>query len=445
VVAKAVSKISLLGKALKGEHTRQILAYAMSVGGTMAAGFALVLILVRTLPAEAYGGFVMAKTLLLVITSLAGMGLSQATVRWGGQKECEGLVLGTTLGGGAFAALPATVLFVALMLFFADISKLNLDMPLIAATCLLVPCYILNNELVNWRRARHQAKRHALLSTVRAVQQMVAIVVGVLLMENAAGFIYGLAASELLLLAWLGYVYRGRLGFSGKLLLEMLHYGWPHAFVIASGFILNYADRYMLSFLTSDNSLVAYYDTASMVVVSALALLVRPFNLFLFPAYTKRYESDGKDATVILINRAQRLFLFVGFGASTVVVALREPLLKILFPADYAIATSIFALVAYSTLLNGIFMATVAGLYITKRTIMVGLVAIVAVLVNLIANWILIPIYGINGAALGAVISSLVQLSLGYYFSRLVLPVKLPVGPLVVGALWLGFVSCVVP
>jgi O-antigen/teichoic acid export membrane protein len=442
---KVVQVLLRLGKILEGGHARQFLAYGVSVGGTMAAGFLLVLILVRTLPAEAYGGLVLTKALLLVVISLAGMGLSQAAVRWGALKEPEDRVLGSVLGGVSFAVLPATVLLVAFMLVFAERLKLTIDMPLIAATFLLVLSYILNNELVNWWRARHQANRHALLSTVRAIQQMVAITAGVLLMRNAAGYIYGLAAGELLLLAWLGYGYRAQLVFQAKLLGEMLRYGWPHTFVIASGFMLNYADRYMLAFLTNDNSVVAYYDAASMVVVSALAVLVRPFNLFLFPAYTRRYEAEGRDATVMLVNRAQRLFLIAGLGLSTVVVGLRGPLLQLLFPADYSAASSIFAAVAYGTVLNGVFMATVAGLYISKRTVMVSVVAIVTALANLAANWLLIPIYGINGAALSIVISGFVQIILGYYFSHKLLPVKLPIGAMVGGALWLGFVSWVFP
>jgi len=223
----------------------------------------------------------------------------------------------------------------------------------------------------------------------------------------------------------------------------MLRYGWPHTFVIASGFMLNYADRYMLSFLTNNNSVVAYYDAASMVVVSALALLVRPFNLFLFPAYTKRYEEEGRDANVILVNRAQRLFLIAGLGVSTIVVVLREPMLQLLFPEDYSAASSIFAAVAYGTVLNGVFMATVAGLYLSQKTMMVGVAAIVAVLSNIFANWLLIPIYGIDGAALGTAISSLMQLLVGYYFSRSVLPVRLPIALLSGGALWLALLSWV--
>jgi O-antigen/teichoic acid export membrane protein len=147
-----------LGKFLDGAHVRQFLAYGLSVGGTMAAGFILVLILVRVIPAEVYGGLVLTKAMLLVVISLAGLGLSQAAVRWGGPKEHGDMVLGTVLGGVSFAALPAAALLILLTMVFADRLKLVVTLSLVAATCVLVFSYILNNELVNWQRARHQAQ-----------------------------------------------------------------------------------------------------------------------------------------------------------------------------------------------------------------------------------------------------------------------------------------------
>jgi O-antigen/teichoic acid export membrane protein len=410
----------------------------------MAAGFALVLALVRLLPADIYGGLVLTKVLLLVVVSLAGLGLSQAAVRWSGVNERPERILGTTLGGVALTAVPAAALLIFLMTLLADRLKMALGLPLMMATFVLVLSYMLNNELLNWPRAQHQPKRHAVLNTLRAIQQMVSIIAGVLLTQRSTGYIYGLAGGEMLFLVWLMSGHRGGLAFQTPLLGEMLRYGWPHTLVIASGFLLNYGDRYMLAFLTSDNALVAYYDAASMVVTSALALLVRPFNLFLFPAYTRRYEEAGHDATVAWVNRAQRLFLIAGLGISTLVVILRVPLLQLLFPAGYSSAASIFAPVAYGTVLNGVFMATVAGLYLSKKTVMVGVAAVVAVVANLLANWLLIPRYGINGAAFGMALASLVQLLFGYGFSRLILPVKLPLGLIVGGALWLAFIDAMV-
>lgn len=442
--SRAAVTLCRLGRFLDRADARQFLVYGLSIGGTMAVGFILPLILMRVLPAETYGGLVLFKALLPVVIGIAGMGLSQAAVCWGGLEEREPMVLGTVLGGALFAALPAAVFIVTLIMIFASQFKILFTIPLLISGFILVFSYIINNEFVNWLRARHQAKRYAFVNTLRALEQMVAIVAGVALVRNAAGYIYGLALGELLFLGWMVYGSRTKFVFDSKLLVKMLRYGWPHTIVIVSGVLLNYADRYMLFFITNNNLIVAYYDAAYILVASAIAILARPFNLYMFPAYIKRYEEEGAASAVKLVNKAQKLFLIAGLCVSTILVLLRDPLMNLLFPVEYSKASSIFVFVAYAMMLNGIFIATVAGLNVSKKTVLVGIAAIVAVLSNILANWILIPIYGINGAALGTTISSLVQLIVGYYYSRSVLPVDFPFWLLFGSALWLGFVNWLV-
>ena len=300
---------------------------------------------------------------------------------------------------------------------------------------------MVNNELSNWPRALHQARRHAYLNTARAVQQLLFVTGGVTWIGNPAGFIYGLAIGEVLFMLWQGTRHLGRLKFRADLLRAMLYYGWPHTFVIATSFLLTYVDRYMLAFLTGDTSIVAHYDAAYALVSSALALLVRPFNLFLFPAYMRRFSEEGAGPTVSMIGKAQHWFLSAGLVLATVVVLLRQPLLNLLYPAGYTEAASVFAPIAYASVLNGAFMATVAGLYISQNTVMVGVCALTGLLANVVANYLLIPTFGIAGAAFSTAVSAVMQLVVGYFFARNILPVKFPLTVLAAGAFWLGLID----
>ena len=70
----------------------------------------------------------------------------------------------------------------------------------------------------------------------------------------------------------------------------MVKFGLPHALIISSTFALNYTDRYMIALLQKSLSHVAFYDAASIIVLSGLSFLsVRPFNLFFLPNFTKKY------------------------------------------------------------------------------------------------------------------------------------------------------------
>lgn len=412
----------------------------------MGANFLLVLILVRLLPANVYSGVVLTKVSLLLITSLAGVGLSQAAVRWHGLKEKAGQVLGTVLYGAVLMSVTGAIILLLLVNLFGERLGLQLDPLLALAIVVLVVSFMVNNELVNWERAKHRSMRHAVYSTVRGLLQLSSVVTIVMLIKESSGFVYGMATGEAIFTAVLLFLSRQEIDFSKekKLLKKMIAYGWPHTLVITSGFMLTYADRYMLSFMMKDESVVAYYDAAYMVVISFLSLLIRPFNLFLFPAYTKRYKNEGEASTVSMVTRAQKLFIFFGIGLATTIVVLRIPILELLFPPGYIAGASIFAPVAFSILLNGVFMATVAGLYLIDKTVMVGVASLLAMAINIIANYILIPLYGMDGAAYGTAIASLVQLGIAYKYSRSSLPVKLPIAFLLFGGFWLLFIQWLV-
>ncbi len=406
----------------------------------MGVNFVLLLILVRLIPAEIYASIVLTKVSLIVVTSLGGMGLSQAAVRWVNLKEREDLVLGTVLLGTLVMAIPATLVLLALFAVFESRVDLTLTPDLIAVVAVLVFSFMLNNELINWARARHKSVQHAILSLVRALLQLGAIIVAVKWTFEARGYLYGLAFAEIVLLITVFLVDSKSRFVSSKyrLLTVMLRYGWPHTLVIASGFLLTYVDRYMLSFLVEDAAVVAYYDAAYMIVASVLALLVRPFNLMLFPTYTRKYAEEGGESTALMLNRVQYIFLIAGFAVASIVVVIRVPLTELLLPEDYVATSSIFAAVAYGAILNGVFISAVAGLYISQKTLMVGIAAIAALVANIVANFLLIPPLGVDGAALGTAIASAVQLGVGYWFSTQVLPVKLPVWLLAFGGLWIA-------
>ena len=76
-----------------------------------------------------YGGIVLTKVSLLVVVSLAGLGLSQAAVRWVGLKETPEVVLGTALVGVALSAVPASIILIGLMSVFGEAVMPKLDAP----------------------------------------------------------------------------------------------------------------------------------------------------------------------------------------------------------------------------------------------------------------------------------------------------------------------------
>ena len=403
----------------------------------MLCGFVLVLALVRIVPAEVYGELVLTKALFLMIIALSGIGLSQAAVRWAATEIQRALILGAVLKGVLIAAVPAVLMFMAAIYTVnGDLSN-ALTVPFMLTSVILVFSYLVNSELLNWYRANHLPKSYARFSILRAFLQAVSVVSFVSATQGVAGYVYGLAAGELVFSAALLSFNQWDFHLNSPLLKKMLVYGGPHAIVIASSYALNYTDRFMINFLTDSTALVAYYDAASVTAVSCMAILLRPFNLYILPAYTKKFETEGPEATIAFVNVCQRNFIICGVAIATPLVLFRNTFMTILFPQEYWSAAEIIYLIAFSVLMSGILFTVVAGLYISKKPLMVAAAASTAVIFNFFANYFLIPIYGLNGAAAATSLSGLLQLAVGYFVARKVLAVRFPVLFIVMAALWL--------
>ncbi|MDP6277581.1 MAG: hypothetical protein QGI11_03595, partial [Nitrospinota bacterium] len=79
--------ISFLRPHLDKNLPRQVLDYGFSVIGTMGTNFLVVLVLAWRLPPEIFASYVLAKVSLVVVASLMSLGISQAMVRWSGEKD----------------------------------------------------------------------------------------------------------------------------------------------------------------------------------------------------------------------------------------------------------------------------------------------------------------------------------------------------------------------
>lgn len=431
--------ISFLRPHLDKNLPRQVLDYGFSVIGTMGTNFLVVLVLAWRLPPEIFASYVLAKVSLVVVASLMSLGISQAMVRWSGEKDRTEPLLPTALFGAVFLAMPGTVILAVVFSVLGARVGIDLEPSMFTAMFGALLVYMVATEVLNWMRANHFSQEYAYQSVLRAGLQVGCIIFWMDCLRSPTGYIYGLFMADSIFLIFAAArwreIWRER-SFKPdvSLFLRFISYGAPHATIMALGFLLNFTDRFMLSYLTHDQRIVAYYDVAYMIVASSLALLVRPFNLFLFPAYIRRHNEGGAKASIELIENSMNIFLVAAFFVAIFIIAVRIPVLRFLFPIGYQTGSSIFAPVSIGILFNGLFIAVAAGLYLSDRTWRAGVVTAIALLVNIIANFLLIPRFGMDGAAFGTLLAYLAQLFLSYFVARQTLKVRLPIGALVIGS-----------
>ncbi len=86
-----------------------------------------------------------------------------------------------------------------------------------------------------------------------------------------------------------------------------------------------------------------------------------------------------------------------------------------LIGSEYWSGLNIIPIILFAYLINGMYVIFSAGIYIEEKSMYVPFISGAGALMNVIANFLLIPVWGISGAAIATLLSYLVM-TLGYYF-----------------------------
>lgn len=191
---------------------------------------------------------------------------------------------------------------------------------------------------------------------------------------------------------------------SGRLARAMLIYGLPLMILESLGLVLRLSDRYLIEAMLGVNELGMYsasYNLTAYLDIIVLAGLVQAVK----PMYMHLWESSSPKATQDFLSRGLHFYVVLGLPVVAVFSLVSPHMLNILASPKYAPGTVIIPFVAFSFLLDGSIHFLAAGLYIRKNTKVLMFWGMTATIINLVLNVLLIPTYGIVGAAAVTIVS----------------------------------------
>ncbi len=246
---------------------------------------------------------------------------------------------------------------------------------------------------------------------------------------GVAGVLWSDVAATALLAAALApiLIREGRLAFNARRLREVLAFGLPkapHGLMVQ---ILSFADRKILT-LFHGLAITGLYGKAYALgagvkfVLSAFEPAWQPF------VYAQMGQPDAQRTFARLATYVWGAFLVVGLG---VAVLGRELLMAFTFTnPDFWVAAPVVPIVALGYLCHGAFLLSSIGIGITKKTRYYPIVTAVAATVNVGGNFLLVPRWGMLGAAWVTVVSYATMAGVGYAISQRVYPVPFEKGRL---------------
>lgn len=190
--------------------------------------------------------------------------------------------------------------------------------------------------------------------------------------------------------------------FSGETARQILSSSWLMMLTTASVLIYMKIDQVIIRQMLDERAVGLY--SAAIKLSEIWYFIPGIICVSLFPAIINSKKTDQK----LYYSRLKRLYILVlvlSIIIAIIVSALAKPIIYLLFGSDYLESISVLRIYAWSTI--GFFLGMVSSYYLLAENYMKIYFSssfFVAVL-NIVLNVLLIPKFGINGAAIATVVS----------------------------------------
>lgn len=177
-------------------------------------------------------------------------------------------------------------------------------------------------------------------------------------------------------------------------------------------FISLYVDRYMINMFLDLES-VGHYGVAVR-LASAASLVMIGFQMAVTPLIYKHHNEPDTPQSLSVIFKYFVFFAVLFFLVYSLVA---KELLFLLTTPEFYFVANVIPLLVLALLFSNMYVF-MPGIGIRKKTHLIFLISIVAAVVNVVLNYLLIPIFHINGAALATTIGYFIAFLFYIYFSQ---------------------------
>lgn len=206
----------------------------------------------------------------------------------------------------------------------------------------------------------------------------------------------------------------GKVRFNVTILKRLIGFGSPLIITAVLSMLMHYADRWLLRSFTSLDE-VGIYSLGYRIAQAVNQVVLLPFSaIWGVMIYEIAGQPNAKESYVKVFNVYLRGASLMFFGAAL----FSRQLIALATTPEYAGAADILPIICLGYLFFGLDDHFRVPVLLQKRTLSLVPVCCVAAVVNLLANIIMIPLWGAFGAAWATVLTFLAYSIAGLYIYR---------------------------
>ncbi len=401
--------------------------YAIGAIVQASLSFLLIPFYTRYLSQADYGRLEILQTFLKVLLFLIPLGLPSAILKCyhrDAKSQGERKILMST---AFFLILLAGIVETIILLFFVHplgqfLIKTNFTLLIYIVLFTSFFAALLELEL-SFLRAEERSRFYTVVFLLRFILTLgVTIYLVVGLKWGLFGALLGnLAAQILTFLTFLPYLKNYvRISYSKRALTKLLSFGVAILPASIAMWVMDLSDRYFLSHFGSLEE-VGVYSVGYRIGFILEFVLVTPFQLA-WPPFSFRIAKKINHKQIYA--RTLTYFFFIGIFSFLFLSFFAPEIIRIIAPENYAKGALIVPLVALAYVFYGMHFVIAPGIHLRGKTKYYPLLIIFPAALNLLLNYLLIPIYGMWGAAESTFIAFIFVFILTYFVSNHFYPVR---------------------
>jgi O-antigen/teichoic acid export membrane protein len=200
-------------------------------------------------------------------------------------------------------------------------------------------------------------------------------------------------------------------------LKKLVQFGHPFIYAGLAYWLFGSMDRWMLASMASIEEVGTY--SVAFRFASAVLFVSVAFGQAWSPVAMK-IRTDHPESYRAIFGQVLLLLLFVMLAVGGGIALFSGEVISLIMPMEYLPSALPLAILCFGITLQATQQVTAVGISIEKKTYLFARLAWLAVPVNLVGNWLLIPYFGAAGAAWATLISYCVLTgSYLYYTQRL--------------------------
>ena len=415
---------SKLNKALKDKDFSELfkgsgISFILRFGG-LAIGYLLTLVIAHLFGAKGLGDYVLAITVLRLFTLLSKIGLDTTSIRFiasfASQKKWTSIF---HFRKQVVIILSFTSIISSLLMYFlanpiADLININYRYVEINAF-FVMPMAFFMLHYQSLRGLKRIAEFSFFYRMSQAFFSVISIVIIYQFTQGSEAPVYAYLVSVFIvsLLSFLSFRYCLKNRSDGEESAEqeimsystLLKISIPLMFAQSVQFIMAWTDKLMLGAMTTPEDVGIYHTAFKLSMFAAVALM--SINSIAAPKFAEMFGKDDMEGLKKVVHQSTKMIFWTSVPLVTIFFIFPEFFLG-LFGEEFKIGVAAFIFLSCGRLISSFSGSVGNVLQMTGNQNIYAKILLFGAILNVTLNLILIPKYGINGAAIASMSSLIV-------------------------------------